>query len=76
MLSVHYNESNSFLFVNEAGMYQFKAKDPEIKPHPLSLGNVSKDFPIDNMKKAGLKGVVNNLSVDYNAVNTNDTLDI
>ena len=32
-------------------MYQFKGKDSEIKPNPLSLGNISKDFTIVNMKK-------------------------
>ena len=39
-------------------MYQFKAKDSEIKPYPFCLGNVSKDFTIDSMKKTGLKGNV------------------
>ena len=28
-------------------MYQFKVKDSEIKPHPLFLGNISKDFTLD-----------------------------
>ena len=32
-------------------MYQFKAKDSETKPYPLCLGNISKDFTIDNIKK-------------------------
>ena len=44
--------------VKSVKMYQFKAKDSEIKPYPLCLGNISKDFAIDNMKKAGLKGSV------------------
>ena len=40
-------------------MYQFKAKDSEIKTNPLSLGNISKDFTIVNMKKkTRLKGTV------------------
>ena len=30
-LSLHYNGSNSFLFVNATKTYQFKAKDSEIK---------------------------------------------
>ena len=30
-LSLHYNGSNSFLFVNAIKIYQFKAKDSEIK---------------------------------------------
>ena len=31
VLSMPYNESNSFLFVNATKMYQFKVKDSEIK---------------------------------------------
>ena len=46
-------------------MYQFKAKDSEIKPYPLFLRNISKHFTIDNMKKTGLKGYVQ-ISVDHN----------
>ena len=55
VLSLHFNGSKSFLIVNAVKMYQFKAKDSEIKPYPLSLGNISKDFPIDYMKKTDLK---------------------
>ena len=51
MLSLHYNESNSFLFVNAIKLYQFKAYDSEIKDYTLNLGNISKDFTINNMKK-------------------------
>ena len=74
MLSLHNNRSNSFLFVNGVRMYQFKAKD--IKLHPLFLGNISKDLTFNNMKKTGLKGAVNLFSVDYNAIDINDILDI
>ena len=28
-----------------------KQIDSEIKPYPLCLGNISKDFTVDNMKK-------------------------
>ena len=47
-LSLHYNGSNSFLFVY-ATNYQFKAKFPEMKPYILCLGNISEDLTIDNM---------------------------
>ena len=50
-LSLHYNESNSFLFANATKIYQFKAKDSEIKKYPLCLGNMSVDFSANNMKK-------------------------
>ena len=33
-------------------MYQFKAKDSEIKPYPLFLVNIEKTFRVDNMKKS------------------------
>ena len=48
-----YNRSNSFLFVNTTKVYQFKAKESEIKDYPLRLGNLSKDFAINDMKKQG-----------------------
>ena len=51
VLSWHYIGNNSFLFVNAVKMYQFKARNSERKPHPLCLGNISKDFTFNNMKK-------------------------
>ena len=56
VLSLDYNGSNSFLFVNATKIYKFKAKDSKIKDDVLCLGNISKDFIINNMKKTGLKG--------------------
>ena len=55
ILSLHYNGSNSFLFVNATEVYQFKAKYSEIKDYALCLGNLSKDFTINNMKKNRIK---------------------
>ena len=43
---------------------------------PLCLGNISKDFSVDNMKKTGLNGYVYDFSVDYNATAVDDILDI
>ena len=57
-------------------MYQFKAKDSDIKPYPLCLGNISKVFSINSMKETGLKGNVDVFSVDYNTIDTNNILDI
>ena len=36
---------------------KFKAKDSEIVTSPLCLGNISKDWFIDNMKKTGFNGL-------------------
>ena len=51
VLSLHYNGSRDFLFVNAVKMYQFKAKVSEIKPYPFCIGNISKIFTFNNMKK-------------------------
>ena len=40
-LSLHYNSDNSYLFVNGRQIVKFKAKDSELVPYPLCLGNVS-----------------------------------
>ena len=57
-LSLHYAGDNSYLFVNGTEICKFKAKDSEIVPYPLCLGNISKDFSVDNIKKTGLYGQV------------------
>ena len=49
-LSLHYNEENSYLFVNGTEIYKFKAKDSEIVASQLCLGNISKDVSVDNIK--------------------------
>ena len=41
---LRYNGRNSFLFVNATKIYQFKAKDSEIKIHSSCLGNISGFF--------------------------------
>ena len=50
-LSLHYNEANSYLFVNGIEIIKFKEKDSEMVAIQLCLGNISKDWPVDNMKK-------------------------
>ena len=54
-LSLHYNGSNSFLFVNATKILPFKAKDSEIKDYALCLGNISKDFTVNNREKNRIK---------------------
>ena len=75
-LSLYYNKENSYLFVNSTQTVKFKLKDPEIIPHPLSLGNILKDWSVDNMKKRGLNRYVYDFSDDYDAIAVDDILDI
>ena len=53
-LSLHYNGANSYLFVNGTAIYKFKAKDSGIVASPICLGNISKDWSTDNIKKQSL----------------------
>ena len=75
-LSLHYNGANSYLFVNGTEIIKFKAKDSEIRAYSLCLGNISKDWSQDNMKKTGFNGYIYDFSTDYNAIAVSDILDI
>ena len=59
--SLHYNGANSYLFVNGTEIYKFKAKDSEIIATPLCIGNIFKNWSVDNMKRTGFSGYVLNL---------------
>ena len=75
-LSVHYNGANSYSFVDGTEIYKFKAKDSEIVPRTLCLGNISKDWSVDNMKKTGFVGYVHHFSVDYDDIEVDTIKDI
>ena len=75
-LSLHYIGANSYLFVNGSEIDKFKVKDSEIVAIPLCLGKISKDLSVNNMKSTGLNGYVYDFSVDYNASDVDDILDI
>ena len=44
-------EATVFLFFKGVKIHQTKAKDSEIKPYPLYLDKISKNFAVDNLKK-------------------------
>ena len=64
------------MFVIGTEIYKFKAKYSEIVATPLCLGNISKDWSVDNMKKTGFTGYVYEFSVDYDAIALDDIVDI
>ena len=75
-LSLHYNWASSYLFVNGTEIIEFKTKDSEIVATPLCLGNISKDWSVDNMKDTGLNEYVYDFSFDYDATAVDDIKDI
>ena len=75
-LSLHYNGDSSYLFVNGKEISNFKAKDSEIVPYPLCLGNLSKDFYPINTTNTGLFGYIYDFRVDYKAITDDRIHDI
>ena len=51
VLSLHYNRSNSFWFVNAQKYISSKQKTMKKKDYALCVGSISNDFTIYNMKK-------------------------
>ena len=54
-LSLHYTEANSYFFDNGIDMFKLQAKKSEIVAISLFLGNISKGWTVDNMKKNRIK---------------------
>ena len=73
---LHYNGTTSYLFFNGTEIYKFKAKDSNIVSAPLCLGNISKDWLVDNMKKTGYNGYVYDFSVNYHVTDVDDIFGI
>ena len=76
MFKLAFYGANSYLFVNGSEIHKLKAKDSEINAIPLCLWNISKDFSVENMKKAGFYGYGYDFSVDYDTIAFDDILDI
>ena len=75
-LCLHYNGSNSYLFVNGTEIIKVKEKDSEIVASPICLGNISKDWSIDNLKRTRSTGYIYDFSVDYDGIAVDDINDI
>ena len=62
--------------MNSTEIYKFKANYSAMVASPLCLGNISKDWSINNMKKTGFNGYVYDFSVDYDSTDVDDIQDI
>ena len=75
-LNLHYNGANSYLFVNGTEIYKFKAKHSETVASPLCLGNISKAWSTDNMKRTDFNGYIYDFRVNYDSADVDDIKDI
>ena len=49
--SLRYNGANSYLFVNGTEIHKFKPKDSESVATQSCLGNILKDWTVDNLRR-------------------------
>ena len=75
-LSLHYNGSNSYLFVNGIKEFQFKAQSftNDMKSKVFCIGNISSDWSSTNSTKTGLYGNVYDFAIDYQPINSANTI--
>ena len=76
VLSLHYNDDDSCLFVNCKRELKFKSKDDQIVKEILCLGNISDDWTAANAQKTGLWGEIYDFAVDYTSTNIGDTYNV
>ena len=65
VLSLHYNDDNSYLLVNGRQELKFKAKNNQIIDEKLCLGNLSSEWTTSESEKTGLYGDI----YDYKSIN-------
>ena len=68
VLSLHYNDENSYLFVNGKEELKFKAKTNQIIKENLCLGNLSSVWTRNESTKTSLYGNIYDFVVDYKAI--------
>ena len=67
-LSLHYNDNNSYLYVNGNQELKFKAKTDQLVKEKLCLGNLSDQWATSGSEKTGLYGKFYYFVVDYEHV--------
>ena len=67
-LNLHYNGANSYLFANGTEIYKFKAKDSEVVVGLICLGNISKNWSVDDIKRTRFTGYIFDFRVDYDDI--------
>ena len=69
VLSLHYNDDNSYLFVNGKQELKFKCKTDQLVKEKLYRGNLSNNWSPIEAQKTGLYGNIYDFVVDYKAIN-------
>ena len=70
VLSLHYNDDNSYLFVNGTQELKFKSAINYKDRNLLCTDNISSDWSLKNGTKTGLYGNVYDFALDYVPINS------
>ena len=68
VLSLHYNDNDSYLFINGKRELKFKAKPGQSIKEQLCIGNLSNQWTTSESEKAGLYGNIYDFIVDYKRI--------
>ena len=68
MLSLHYNDNNSYSFVNGKQELKFKCKTDQLVKEKLCIGNLSDQWTTSESEKIGLYGNIDDFVVDYDKI--------
>ena len=68
MLSLHYNDNNSYLFVNGRQELKFMCKTDQLVKEKLCIGNLSDQWTTSESGKTGLYGNIYDFVVDYEQI--------
>ena len=68
VLSLHYNDDNSYLFVNGRQELKFTCKTDQLVKDKLCIGNLSDQWTTSESEKTGLYGSIYDFIVDYEQI--------
>ena len=68
VLSFHYNDDDSYLFVNGRQELKFKCKTDQLVKEELCIGNLRDQWTTSESENAGLYGNIYDFVVDYEQI--------
>ena len=76
-MSLHYNDNNSYLFLNGKEIFKFKANNKNVNfPIQFCLESIFNGFSAAESREVSLNGNVYDFSIDYNSIDKSDILTI
>ena len=68
VLSLHYNDNDSYLFVNGRQELKFKCKADQLIKEKICLGNLSNQWTTSESEKTGLYGNIYDFVIDFEQI--------